>query len=267
MVISIIDWIVIGAIQGITEWLPISSKTAVLLYAARVMGLDLSTSYLLAFLMEGSTALAGILYLREDYLSSAKAIFGGASGKGRNTLMFLLISLGLTGAVGLPLMLFVEKGAASSATFLTFTALAFLAMAYLDFSRKNLGIRTASSVTPIDSAVVGVLQGIAVVPGVSRSAVTTLGLLFRGFRTGESFRLSFFTGVLATIGATLVSLVRTSLGTATGLDAEGILVAWIVGAVVGLLCIRTLIELAAKLKVWQLSIAMAVLTLLSLFLF
>lgn len=266
MAVSIIHWIIVGIIQGVTEWLPISSKTAILLYAARVMGLDLSTSYLSAFLMQGSTALAGILYLRKDYLSSAKAIFGRTPSEGRNRLMFLAISLCLTGVVGLPLMLFVEEEAASSAVFLALTAFAFLVVAYLDFSRKNLGSRAASDVNPVDSAVVGVLQGIAVVPGFSRSAVTTLGLLFRGFRTDESVRLSFFTGVLATIGATLVSLIKTPLGTATGLDVGGILVAWIVGTVVGLLCVRTLIGLAAKLKVWQLGIAMAVLTLLSLFL-
>lgn len=266
MVVSIIDWIIVGVIQGVTEWLPISSKTAILLYAARVMGLSLPTSYLLAFLMQGSTALAGILYLREDYLSSAKAVLGGAPGEGRSKLMFLLISLGLTGVVGLPLMLFVEEETASTATFLALTALAFLIVAYLDFSRKSLGSKTASSVTPVDSAVVGVLQGIAVVPGFSRSALTTLSLLFKGFRTDESLRLSFFTGVPATIGATLVSLIRTPLGTPVGFDVNGILVAWVVGAAVGLLCIRTLVGLAAKLKVWQLSIAMAALTLLSLFL-
>jgi len=267
MAISIIHWIIVGIIQGVTEWLPISSKTAILLYAARVMGLDLSTSYLLALLMQGSTALAGILYLRKDYMSSAKVMFGGASREGRSELKFLAISLCLTGVVGLPLMLFVEEEAVSSTIFLVLTALSFLVVAYLDFPRKSLGSRKVSSVTPVDSAVVGVLQGIAVVPGFSRSAVTTLGLLFRGFRTDESLRLSFFTGVLATIGATLVSLIITPLGTAAGLDADGILVAWIVGAIVGLLCIGTLIELAAKLKVWQLSIAMAVLTLLSLFFF
>jgi len=264
MATSIAHWVAIGTIQGVAEWLPISSKTAILLYAARVMGLDLSTSLVLAFLMQGSTALAGILYLKDDYLSSARAILGGASREEKNKLTFLVISLCLTGAVGMPLMLFVEEEAGNSAIFLTLTALAFLVVACLDLFRRNLGNRTASDLSPTDSLVAGTLQGVAVLPGFSRAAVTSLGLLFRGFRTDESLRLSFFTGIPATIGATLVTLWRTPLGNAEGLEVEGILVAWTVGTLVGLLCVRTLVSLAARLRVWQLSIAMGALTLLAL---
>jgi len=261
VITPIIDWIFIGAIQGITEWLPISSKTAIMLYAIRVMGVDLPTAYLIALFMQGSTALAGIIFLKNDYLMSVKAMLGNRTEEGIRKAKFIVISLVITGVVGIPLMLLVETVTVDIAILLYLTSLAFLVVAGVDYYRKSLGDRAATSVTTLDSIVVGVHQGIAALPGLSRSAITTLGLLFRGFKTDESLRLSFLTGVPATIGATLISLVSTFWGVPFSLEIEGILVAWATGIVVGFLCMRALVNFSAKMRVWQLSLIMGAITL------
>lgn len=261
MVASIIDWIIVGAIQGIMEWLPISSKTAIMLYAVRAMGSDLPTAYFIALLMQGSTALAGILFLKNDYLLSARAVLGNRTEEGVRKAKFIVISLAVTGLVVLPLMLLIKNWTVDVATLLYLTSLAFLVVAGVDHYRKGLGDRVAAGLTTLDSVVVGGLQGIAVLPGFSRSASTTLGLLFRGFRTDESLRLSFLTGVPATIGATLISLVGVFSGVPFSVEIQGILVAWVTGIVVGFLCVRTLVNLSAKMRVWQLSLIMGVITL------
>jgi len=264
--LSVIHWIVLGVIQGVTEWIPLSSKTAILIYAMWVMGFDFPTAYLLALLMQGSTALAGLIYLKEDYAASANVIFGRGTKAGASKVMFLLVSLVATAAIGIPIVLFVGEAAVDSASLILLMALAFLAVAYVDMLQRRLGSRDASGLTTADALVVGALQGISALPGVSRSGATTLGLLSMSFRTDEALRLSFFTGVIATIGSTVVSLWATVPDAQLGVQLEGVLIGWATGAVVGLLCIRALIGLSTKFRVWQLSLAMAALALTSLLL-
>jgi len=259
----LIHWVIIGVIQGVAEWLPLSSKTAILLYAMSALGLDFQTAYALAILMQGSTALAGIAYLREDYLEATRAVVLGDSGEGRAKAMFLTLSLVGTGVVGLPILLLIEGGSEGSLFLLLMTALAFLIVAYTDLFQRRLGERTATDVNPLDSAIVGALQGVAMFPGVSRSAVTTLGLLGRRFRAEEALRLSFFTGVIATIGSTLVGLVVALPNATLSAQIQGIAVAWAIGGMVGFFCVGALIRLSARLRVWQLSLVMATITLAS----
>ncbi len=82
-----LEWLILGAVQGVAEWLPISSKSILLLLAAE---LGIEDAYALALAINGASFAAPLIYFNRVYLQRA-------------TLRFLLGSLIGTSLVGLPM--------------------------------------------------------------------------------------------------------------------------------------------------------------------
>jgi Uncharacterized bacitracin resistance protein len=110
-----------------------------------------------------------------------------------------------------------------------------------------------------DSIVFGCVQGLAAMPGVSRSGVTIVALLYLGYRLESAMRLSFIASIPTNLGATAVVylLDREALYRAPTHD---IAVAFIVTATVGMATIGLLLRLAARYRV-KLTAGMGILAL------
>ena len=181
-----------GLIQGLTEFLPISSSGHLVLVPA-LLGQDppdLATSAMLHM----GTLLAVLIYFRREVVEVVTF-----TEKGRRLLLLLLVGTIPAAVLGLTLNSQFEglnerpRGIAV-ALFITGVVL---------FSTRWIrrGSRTAAEATYKDTILIGLGQAVALIPGVSRSGSTISTGLLRGFSDAEAARYSFLLGIPAIAGA------------------------------------------------------------------
>jgi len=156
-----LDYVVLGIIQGIFEWIPVSSEGVVAL-ASRFLVKEINPMEIALFLHLG-TFFAVFLYFWKDWINLLKM-------KDLVLLRFLAISTMVSGAVGCGFYFFVKDVAVGSGLLLL-TGLGLLITAFFHKSKISLNISFNKL-----SIIAGVLQGLAVIPGLSRSGATVFGL-------------------------------------------------------------------------------------------
>lgn len=240
--------IVIGIIQGVTEWLPISSKSAIILVKNNIFNNSDSLSEVIKFalFLHIGTFLAAIIYLRKDVgrLIDSCIHYKSADKETRNILRFLIISTLISGLIGLGLfkiLLNLESVSPITGKVATLAIGSLLLVtAILQLRTRKTGLRQASELTDTDSVILGIAQGLAAIPGFSRSGFTVSALLLRKFNDTEALRLSFLMSLPAVLGGNIVlNLTDLSLST-------GNLVSLLFSFVFGLLTIDLLLRFAKK---------------------
>ena len=181
--------IFLGIVQGITEFLPISSSGH-LFFIQKILKIE--GDYLSFFVF---LHLATLLAIVVFFSKKIKLFF-----KARLLLNILLVTL-ISGIMGLGIRFYLKEFFGST-FMLTFC---FLANAGILLSiRPFSGERDISSVNSKDALFLGLLQGFSPLPGISRSGITIVGLLRRGFKRSEAFILSFLMAIPLIIGAFFV---------------------------------------------------------------
>lgn len=225
-----------GFVQGLTEFLPISSSGHLVLVPA-LLGLDepdLATSAVLHL----GTLVAVLWYYRRDLFALVRH---PGSPRSRRVLTLLVIGTIPAAVIGLTLdspieIIFTEPWIVAVLLMVTGSVL-------LLAHRLGGGERTLEDVRPTDAVVVGMAQAFALLPGVSRSGMTITGALAQGFSRVEAARLGFLLGIPAIAGAgalEAVDLVQ------TGGFSPSLLVGTLVAAITGYLAITTLIRLIGR---------------------
>ena len=221
-----IKTLILGAVQGLCEFLPVSSSGHLAIFQI-FMGFD---ENLVAFdiLLHFATLLAVILFFWRDIWQILIDWFGGwfssKKGSGWSYGWAIIIASFITAIIGLGLKSTVEK--ASENLILVglgelFTGIVLLLVPVFSRSNKN------SSLLKIALAV-GFAQGIAVMPGISRSGMSIAMGLFMGLGISEAFRFSFLISIPAILGATLLECLKFIKGGEAVFLPEG----WIWGAVI-----------------------------------
>lgn len=226
---SITEAIVVGIVQGLTEFLPISSDGHLALVSF-AWGLSMSLTTVVA--LHAGTLLAVLWCFRQDAALLGKSLFQGASQPqvwlrseaGRVTVALALASC-VTAVIGLSL----EKHVEAWAQVRWIVGLGFVGSALatlLTLRPRNL--QTYPTLT--QSLILGAAQGLAVLPGLSRSGMTIGVALALGLRAPEAFRFSFLLSIPAVAGAVILKLgdpeVFENLG---GAELLGIAVAFVAG--------------------------------------
>lgn len=260
--------IVLGIVQGITEWLPVSSKTQIIIVSQYLLGLNFQQAYAFGLFMEIGTVLAAIIYFRKEVWTLIKTLFGKGSAEDWKLFKFVLIATIITGVVAVPLYLMTASITGGYNIGLPMIILGFIlfvdAVVILysrskyteDKNRKtlaNLGIK--------EYLMIGIVQGLAALPGVSRSGATTSAMLLLNVEAKEAFRLSFLIGIFASAAAFFVTLIfsHSSVLTAVSdLGITGILVSVVIAAVVSLFLINFLLNVARKARIVYLIIALGI---------
>ena len=113
----------------------------------------------------------------------------------------------------------------------------------LMLSKKRFVPRILSAEPWLDSVIAGSAQGLAVIPGLSRSGLTISALLVRQFDTKEALTLRFLMSIPASIGAGLIALVNSSVS----LTTESV-VALAVSFITGILVIKGILRMADQIN-------------------
>ncbi|HVR32898.1 MAG TPA: undecaprenyl-diphosphate phosphatase [Acidimicrobiia bacterium] len=232
-----LDAVVWGLVQGLTEFLPISSSGHLVLLPAFLSraGIDVGDPDLATTaVLHLGTLLAVLAYYRTDILGILKA-----PNDPRSRRLVFLIALGSVPAlIGLPLR--GVLGQIEENPTLVGVALIATGLILAVGSRWTDGDRRLESGTARDAIAVGLAQALALVPGISRSGSTITAGLMAGFDREEAARFSFLLAIPAIAGGGLISLLDV---TATSVAMGPVLVGLLVAAVAGYAAIAVLIRL------------------------
>ncbi|MDP7080489.1 MAG: undecaprenyl-diphosphate phosphatase [Candidatus Undinarchaeales archaeon] len=254
---------VLGALQGVLEWLPVSSQAYLTILASFIMDLAPGEAVDLAIALHLGTALAAIVAFRTRLVAIVHGISGWARrvrtepfGTEEDAVISTLVGATLvTGIVGLPVYLAVKSAASilpgSTLLLLMGAALVLTGMLHEDSGKG--GDRDLTTLGWGDAALLGACQGLAAVPGISRSGITVAVLLLRGLPAPVALELSFLAGIPAVLGAEVF------------LSAHGMAidtVAMVTAFVTGLLSLGALMRVARKIAFARFCVIVGALTVL-----
>lgn len=255
----------LGLIQGLAEWLPVSSEGVVTAVYSLAFGADLTDAVNFSLWLHLGTALAALAALRADALAVLRDIAKLHSRNRRDAphrrhpgvafrdiansrpapmTAFLLLATLVSAPIGFLLLIglfqFSERaGAAAMAA----VGILMLATGLILLKSKSPGTRTRDALRWPDSLLTGIAQGLAALPGLSRSGLTVSVLLWSGVDRREALALSFLLSVPASAGAGLYAAMNAGL-----YASPEALVALAVSALTGFATIKALMAVARRLN-------------------
>ena len=252
---SIITAIFLGLIQGITEFLPVSSSGHLVLFQ-KIFGIS-EPALLFDTMVHVGTLAAVCSVLWKDILAIFRRIIQPLT-------LYLLIATIPAVVCALVFSSKIEK-AFESGNFLGFAFLitaAFLAIAE-SLSKKQMKCKTMR--WP-DAFIIGIMQAIAIIPGISRSGATISGGLFRKLDRDFAARFSFLLSIPAILGALIFQikdLIKTSgnteglvidlnnsLTTGQSIGAAAIITGTLSAAIVGFFAVRFMLKIIREKSLW-----------------
>jgi undecaprenyl-diphosphatase len=253
--LGLLEALVLGIVQGLTEFLPISS-TAHLRVVPALLGWDDPGVSVTAAIQLGSVA-AVVAYFRQDLTQVLKGISRAVRyGQWREPEARLGVAMVIGTlpilVLGLGIKLFWHAGYASSPLrSVPSIAIVSIVMALLLALAECFGprLKQLEGVTSRDGFVVGLAQALAVIPGVSRSGSTLTASLFDGWKRADAARFSFLLGIPAISIAGLVEL-KSALSLSSGPGPLPLVVGILSAAVVSWLAIDWLLRFLQRNSTW-----------------
>lgn len=240
-----------GVVQGLVEWLPISSSGNLSLFLTAV-GTSPEIALQLALFLQMGTTLSAAVYYRETIHEAVRAAPGwrprSAFAPSNVEITFVVVACLVTGLVGIPIYLTLIDLASdlSGGLFVAIIGALLILTGLLERISESIGVGGKEHPDLLDAVLVGVIQGVSILPGVSRSGTTASMLLFRGHGGPSAFRLSFLLSIPAGIGAGLLIVVDNGFPT-TGFEAA---VALATSAIVGYVAIDAIMRVVHRVDFW-----------------
>jgi undecaprenyl-diphosphatase len=259
MVGDVVVALVVGLVQGVVEWLPVSSEGTVAVVLT-LLGHDPATAVQFALFLHVGTAISATVYYRTEVAAVVRSALRWRSldrgGDDAATLQFLVVATACSAVValgayaGLRTVVSELRGGAFVA--LVGALLVGTGVVLRTADSASLGDRAAPDL--LDAVLVGVLQGLAVLPGVSRSGTTVGAMLLRGHPGEDALRLSFLLSVPAALGAGVLVVGET--GGLPSVDVPAAVVALGVAATVGYLTVDALVRVVRRVAFWAVCVGL-----------
>jgi undecaprenyl-diphosphatase len=249
--LNIVEAVLLGAVEGITEFLPVSS-TGHLTIAEKLLGYHIEDPDITAFtaIIQSGAVLATVIFLRRDIArivpAWARSLVSARARDNPDARFGWAVILGSIpiGVVGLLFQDTIETTLRS----LWFVAGALIlwsgVMAFADHAATQT--RHEDDVTWIDTLIIGVVQCLALIPGVSRSGATMSAGLLRDIDRVAVTRLSFFLSIPALLGATALQVVQQYGNIAAGVGWVNTIVATVVSFAVAYVSVVWLLRYVAR---------------------
>ncbi|GLY03015.1 MULTISPECIES: undecaprenyl-diphosphate phosphatase [Actinoplanes] len=248
---NILEAVILGAVEGITEFLPVSS-TGHLTILEKLFGHRIDDPDITAFtvIIQSGAVLATILFLRKDIARVVPAFFKGLLNKEHRAHPDFRFGWAvLLGSIPIVIAALLFKDAIET----TLRSLWFVAgalilwsgvMAFADHAATQT--RHEDDVTWKDTLIIGTVQCMALIPGVSRSGATMSAGLLRDLDRVTVTKLSFFLSIPALTGASILQGIDESDNIANGVGWTNTIVATVVSFVVAYLSVTWLLKFVSK---------------------
>lgn len=231
---ELLQAILLGLLQGLTEWLPISSSGQAILALTNLSKIQGMEALNISFFLHLGSLFAVFIYFRKEIIEILRLK--------SPYLRFIIYSTIATGIVGLPIYFKLENFLYGNEINKLVGISLIITGIILRFSKER-GSRDISNYELKDALFAGIAQGFAIIPGISRSGVTVATLLSRRFLQQEALTISFLMAIPAIIGANVLSLSSHNITLTSEIFAG--LLASLLSSLVG---IKFLLEISKRLR-------------------
>ncbi|MCI8326385.1 MAG: undecaprenyl-diphosphate phosphatase [Lachnospiraceae bacterium] len=268
---SLLQAIIMGIIQGVTEFLPVSSSGHLAIFKI-LFHMKTDTGLLFDVILHLGTLIAifavyykdifsmiveGCSIVRDSFINVVrffrnkcmheqneyiKIVTNGY----RKFVLLVLVSTIPTGIIGLVASDLVTM----ASEILIIPGICLIGTSILLFisDRIHMGNKGPKNVSYTNGFIIGICQGIATLPGLSRSGTTIAACLISGFDRRFAVKYSFIMSIPAVLGATILELKDFKISSVTGTEILYYLIGMAVAAFVGYICIKTMLVIVRKKK-------------------
>ncbi|MFH2096910.1 MAG: undecaprenyl-diphosphate phosphatase [Bacteroidota bacterium] len=239
------DWleaVILGLLQGLTEFLPVSSSGHLELGKA-ILGTDIKENMSFTVVVHGATVLSTIVVFRKDLLTLIRGLFQFRWNEETRYIAKILLSMIPVGIVGVLLKdevksFFSGENLTLVGLMLVVTA-AFLSFTYF-FKDRDKTVSFASAF------IIGIAQAVAVLPGISRSGATIATGLILGNKRELVAKFSFLMVLIPIIGENLLDISSGEFTAEAGPGIAPLLIGFVVAFVTGLIACKWMIGIVKK---------------------
>ncbi|MHA1721702.1 MAG: undecaprenyl-diphosphate phosphatase [Candidatus Baldrarchaeia archaeon] len=255
--------VILGIIQGCLEWIPVSSEAFIMIYLITIVKLDPSTALAVSLLLHISTMFTVLLFFRGEFKNVLKTLVNMFNRNkvvnARDKSIFNILLTSFVGSAisgGAIFTLYINILNIVKESFLEFTGFIVLALigimmiiTGLIMKKPSVGFKQLEEVSCVDGLLGGLVQGLAVFPGVSRSGVTITFFLYRKLKKDDALRCSFLIYIPAVILSTSYYLLLGDVTIALkNIGTSFFIIAFLSTFVVSLITMKSFIYAAKRLS-------------------
>jgi undecaprenyl-diphosphatase len=262
---TLLQSIILGIIQGITEFLPISSSAHLVITPYLLnWNIPAQDAFIFDVLVQLGTLLAVIIYFRKDLFRIIVAVINGLIhlkpfSDPMSRLGWLLVLATIPAVIaGALFKNLVEQAFGSplaAALFLLGTALLLVIAEWIGKRTRQL-----ENITWLDALIIGIFQMVSLLPGISRSGSTISGGMIRNLDRPAAARFSFLMSVPVMIGAGALAIVDLVKAPNFSMQIPTVMTGFVIAAIVGYFSIRWLLSYLVKRPLYLFAIYCVVLS-------
>ncbi|MCA1757875.1 MAG: undecaprenyl-diphosphate phosphatase [Bacteroidales bacterium] len=243
---NLLEAIILGIIQGLTEFLPVSSSGHLEL-GKYLFGVDAESSFAFSVAVHGATVLSTLVVFRMEIMTLIRGTLKFRYNDETKYTLQILVSLIPVLIVGLFFKDQVEALFNGNIIFvgvmLMVTATMLIGTYFLKDRGKGIGY--------VDAFIIGIAQALAVIPGISRSGATISTGIILGNRRDNLAKFSFLMVLIPVIGINLLDLVKGEFTSSDSIAFSTLAAGFVAAFVTGFLACRWMIEIVRKGKlIW-----------------
>lgn len=245
---GVLEAIILGIVQGLTEFLPVSSSGHLQL-AKELLGVKIENNLTFDVMLHAATVLSTIVVLWGEVWWLIKGLFSRGMNDEKSYFLKLVVSMIPVGVVGFLLRDKIDAMLASQYIMVVVGAMLLLTSALLSFAYYARP-RERATISMRDAFIIGLGQAVATMPGLSRSGTTIATGLLLGNDKSAVATFSFLMVLAPILGQTLLDVVDGGF-VVTGISVEALVAGFVAAFVVGCLACRFMIGVVKRGKlIW-----------------
>ncbi len=239
---SIIEAIILGIVQGLTEFLPVSSSGH--LEIGKVLfGADVETSLAFTVVVHGATVLSTIVILYQEILKILRGSLSFEMNESGRYVLKILLSMVPVLIAGL---FFEEKIESFFSGNLKFVGTMLLITSFLLFLTSTVKKEGKKRIPFVDAFIIGIAQALAVLPGISRSGSTIATGVILGNKREDVAKFSFLMVLIPIIGANLLTIMDNKESIQASGNASIMIAGFFAAFISGMIACKWMINIVKK---------------------
>ena len=246
---DILSTIILGIIQGIAEFLPISSSAHLIIFRDLFgIGANMSHDMALSFdiALHLGTLLAITLFFFKDFITMiSKGLTKGTNDQEGKILWYLIVATIPAAIAGILFEDIIEKVIRGNLIVIAL-ALAIMGVIIYIADKRGKNKKTVKDITIKDAILIGCSQTLALIPGFSRSGTTIAAARTLGIERENAAKFSFYLSAPVVCGAVVLELLDKATWSVILMEPLTFIVGILISFVVGLICIKYLLKYLQK---------------------